>query len=812
MNRYSQMKVPQMKMKSIGCRSSLLLITVTGLFADVIPSVARADTEVSLASTNIAGVTCATISYDCIEPSAVQVYLGTTLIIDYESDGDVVTAPRYPCFDESQFGTGPHTLTVDATCGTTTTSDSVVAAFSNPSVALFESVQDQYSWSTGDTVEVLLVAQSSGLTLAVDFSAVDTGYTSGDEVVTDIGGGLYQVQYGLTSTNTTGPGTYTLPVQITDGTVTRTHWNAIEVRYTPDPAGTVTIHDDNGGDFVIGEFPTGTLGSVGPVTNSFTIDPQPGAVAQLSGEIWSSASLDGQAVLINVREMGTGGFAATEVWIEDSVCGLTSPTCFAYIDVPLAIRSSKLDDVDQDDDLSLEMSLGLYFPSGPNFTGAIGLPDWTLDKAPPNNIMMKGRLTYQQLIQSGTPNPEHVLHPQVGTLSLTSRTAPVRRATIEISDTCSHTYKTQTQEDGSWAAWVPKQCTNKDYTVRAKPVTTFGMFNVATRDGNDQTHVSTIGTANIPGSSHDWGSKHYGHTDIEYGEFSTFMAGIRVQEWAKPYLVGDGKVNLFPALFFKFVAGQDAPGNCAGTSCYSGQTITVGAGAKNPDHKDEWTLAHESYHWFQDMFMAKFDGNAGSNAWAGAFGEGFASMMQRELLTTTWVFKMFEAGVGEAENPDFQGNFKEAGGVKGNWKEALPLDLYAVTGDQGSGGWSWRILSDFFDGSETEVHGTFTRYTSDGAIASANPTMTNFGTAFDTVGSAAMFQDVIVRYLGGHFMPANASRPDLDSRGEVGLDMTEFLDGILCRGHEDWVDMEPLVLDMMDFQAYDPNSGPPSCP
>src|SRR5690606_31177403 len=121
------------------------------------------------------------------------------------------------------------------------------------------------------------------------------------------------------------------------------------------------------------------------------------------------------------------------------------------------------------------------------------------------------------------------------------------------------------------------------------------------------------------------------------------------------------------------------------------------------------------------------------NAWAGAFGEGFASMMMKELLGTVWKFNSFN-GVSQSELLDFEGNFKRDDNGTGDWVAALPLNLYSTTGDQGSGGWSWRILWDFQDGAGAEPANTFTRYDDgSGLIVSANPTMTNWGT-FDTFG------------------------------------------------------------------------------
>lgn len=578
----------------------------------------------------------------------------------------------------------------------------------------------------------------------------------------------------------------------------------------------IEFQDVASGDFVYGDMPEGPLSSVALL--SAAIDPRPGGVALVTAQIWSEDNLDGTALIINVREEGTGGYASSEVWVSSSTCPSGPPVgCFAEIYFPLTIRPSNIDDVDDEDELDVELSLGIFTPAGPEFTTAVPLPDpWIVATQPANTIAMSGRLSYARLHQVGKSNPMDALHPQFGILSVSQEVTPLRRVTIEVADTCAHTYTTETRKDGFWHMYVPKECVDTNYTVNAKPLTSFGMYRVRTRDFNDVVYAVPIGSANVPGTTKSWGDAFFNPTLGPYGEFSTFMVGVEVQEWAKPYLVGDGKVGTFPWMNFSYEEGQlaDHP-DCEGTSCYSSaeQMIRVGSGEDNPDQKDEWTLTHEAFHWFQDMFMVKLDGNSSGAgfAWSAGFGEGFASMMHGNMRSEPWMF-IAAKNVFGAEHLDFQGNFTEAGAIADNWVPALPFDLYATTGDAGSGGWSWRILWDFFDDSDVEPGTVFARFDDDGSntIGVSNPATQNFGSGFDTIGTAAMFQDVLVRYLGGNHMPANASRPALATRGDAGLDMTEFLDGILCRGHLEWEDMEPIVLDMMDF-AYNPDGAPLSC-
>lgn len=733
-----------------------------------------------------------------------------------------MTVPRSLCLDEAKFGAGTHVIAVEADCGIASpsiTADSVSPNFSNPPVGLGSLELDNFAWSMGDTVSAILHAQDEDLDISVDFSAVDSEYTLGDEVVTDLGGGDYEIEYTLSSLNTRDPGEYRLPVEISDGVVVREHPGALLVWYTPAPTGVIEFQDTVSGDFVFGDLPTGALSTVSLDTESVVITTWPGAMAFVTAEVTTATNLDGTALIVNVREDGTGGYATSEVWINESTCSAGSPsTCVATIQIPLRISPSRIDDVSDDDNLDIELSLGVYTPSGAAFTGSILLPDpWIVSKQPANTIAMTGRQTYLRLRQVGIANPQNPIHPQYGIAEVSPETNPLRRVTIEVSDGCSHTYTTETNKSGSWQMYVPKECASNTYTVKVKPITSFGIYHVRTRDHDDVLPAIEIGTQSIGGTAFNWPTQHWDLLELEYGNFSTFMIGVQLQEWAKPYLVGDGKVKGFPWMNFSFERGEVVdPGlECDITSCYAsgGGTIFVGAGDSNRDEEDEWALTHEAFHWYQDMFMAALDGNGSSNTWAGAFGEGFASMMHGPLRGDQYKITS-TSFLSQAELTEYEGNFVEAADIADNWFPGLPFDLYNTTGDNGSGGWSWRILWDFFDDSDIEPDEVFARMDDDGSgtISVSDPDTQNFQVGFDEIGSPEKFQDVIVRYLGGNLMPDNTSRPDLDDRGEDGLDMTEFLDGMQCRGHEEWDDMEVIVLDMMDFQEYDPFGAPVSCP
>lgn len=302
-----------------------LLVATLAISAAVTPSEAYA-VDVSLIPPSAPGVTCVNITYDCVEPSFVEISVDATIAGTYTPGLDIITVPRSICFTEAAYGGGDRTIAVEAHCGgrvPVITTDNISATFANPPVGLQGIEDEQIEWSVGDTISIIIHAQDEGLDVAIDFSAVDSDYTVGDEIVTDLGDGDYEVEYVLSSVNTRSAGEYRLPVELSAGTVSRTYSDAVLVRYTPSPTGVIEFQDVLNGDFVFSDMPTGTY--TGVSLTSALIRPQPGALATVEAEIWSENNLDGTALIVNAREAGTDGYASTEVWISGSTCSSIPP-------------------------------------------------------------------------------------------------------------------------------------------------------------------------------------------------------------------------------------------------------------------------------------------------------------------------------------------------------------------------------------------------------------------------------------------------------------------------------------------------------
>ncbi|MFY0538047.1 hypothetical protein [Nannocystis pusilla] len=168
---------------------------VSLLVGQLAPSVALGDVELLVLPPEVPGVTCAMLAYDCHDPEAVQILIDNNVVLDYVAGNDAFSIPRAPCFNESDFGSGTHTLAVEATCGGIDTDDSSSVSFANPPVGLVGVEHTQFEWTAGQTALILVHAQEEDLDIEVDFGEVDTDYVLGSETVVDRGNGLYEVSY-----------------------------------------------------------------------------------------------------------------------------------------------------------------------------------------------------------------------------------------------------------------------------------------------------------------------------------------------------------------------------------------------------------------------------------------------------------------------------------------------------------------------------------------------------------------------------------------------------------------------------------------
>lgn len=167
------------------------------------------------------------------------------------------------------------------------------------------------------------------------------------------------------------------------------------------------------------------------------------------------------------------------------------------------------------------------------------------------------------------------------------------------------------------------------------------------------------------------------------------------------------------------------------------------------------------------------------------------------------------------------GNYvKEGAGPSTTWWPGLPSNLFVAVIGVMDGGWPHRILWDIYHFSDSpEVETSFTRLVCANGTCQVGPLpeLEEHG-QFDQVGHLFIFRDIVQSYIGGNAMKSNPVVADpqsewyYDDRGFAGLDSTEFIDGLVCRGGANHQDVEKLVRDVMDFQLYFAADAPTSCP
>jgi hypothetical protein len=246
------------------------------------------------------------------------------------------------------------------------------------------------------------------------------------------------------------------------------------------------------------------------------------------------------------------------------------------------------------------------------------------------------------------------------------------------------------------------------------------------------------------------------------------------------------------------------PGGCGtGGKCPLAERLYLGSARAGPPYTNEnrdewdwWVMAHEFYHYFHHMFQAKKPtyGSGAKFAWT----EGFATGMASASLLTKYSVQE----VGSDANPAF---VVENLDYNGEIVNGVPLQAVMPVNGEFSDGWVWRILWDLADPTsqqEPEPEDTFFKLG-----YNAYPDFDRV----DGTGLVKLF-DTLVGYLGGNQLAPNPAlgNPDNNGRGPAGLELWDFLDGFLCRGHATEAELTPLVNEVMDH-AYD-YGGPIACP
>lgn len=187
---------------------------------------------------------CFSLSYACEEPESVKVHIDSALAMQWHRPNELGPgeslglAPSSYCHHTYELGSGLHDFALTAVCGGTPTSDSVNASTTPPDFRIGRLIADQSSYAAGDTLTLELDAGVDGLTVQGSFALLDSAYTTGSETVTPLGGGLYEIEYTISTSNQEELGEKPVGVVVSNGSRNKSHF--LIIRYllmaTPAPA------------------------------------------------------------------------------------------------------------------------------------------------------------------------------------------------------------------------------------------------------------------------------------------------------------------------------------------------------------------------------------------------------------------------------------------------------------------------------------------------------------------------------------------------------------------------------------------------
>lgn len=239
------------------------------------------------------------------------------------------------------------------------------------------------------------------------------------------------------------------------------------------------------------------------------------------------------------------------------------------------------------------------------------------------------------------------------------------------------------------------------------------------------------------------------------GAFNIFDVFVRGTDFAWTNLGGKP-----PPLTVQWARGAD-PGACPGSSCFTSRsnTIHVKSTAEDTDEFDDAVLGHEFGHFLENAF-SRGDSPGGFHDGSPtdprlAWSEGYGTYTGAEIFGTPYYVDTWASGAARIDISDSGYRANPAGGLQQRLPEALVSELL------------W--------------------------------TLSHGGDLTDPLGSAAVF-DVL-----GAYFPSTR----LVDRGVEGVDLVDFLDGLMCRatGRERYVRL--VAVDHLDF-PYD-FAGPGAC-
>ena len=806
-----------------------------------------------LAGTAFSGYACFDLGFRCDRPAFASLKRDGNVVWAWGGarDDETSPTPTSTCVDTDDVASDTYDFTLTQGCaGEVQTSLPLALATNENGVDVEAVATNQLYYEAGDTIVVNIQTSGTGLVASVDFSAIDSSYTTGAESDNEVSTGEYAVTYTLSTANTRPSGDHYLPYEIRSVGGALLGSGRIRVRYLPDgPMRTVVA----GGMFQAAPAPSRPVD--GSVTLVSVTDTATDETADIFDESYPDFSNPSSAILgrggrffeVEVETRGTtqrplaavivdtAGSGHYTVPLTPSQVNCAGSTCTYIAPVVIASRTPGTSHADVNLELEVvELLSGVG--SGPDSVlyGAHD-PDW--------EYLVSGWVVYPATPLE--PNCDDGELYQCGVQNAAESSRIAEGMIIRLVTQCNEPFYTFVDPVGHFELPFNSACGDQPAQLRATSWLEPAPYAVAVFDraagedyvfeGYEEELVPSL-TNNPndyrtykefllidPVTQSDSFIPDNVATSADPLEIFTAIqsdvlaSALHLGLTARGSLAYQGKW-IDPAETHQFNILMDVDEVCTLNGQHDNwnsypSTLHPGFIHIAPELRwSEFGLQHEMGHYLHNYWTADGLGLYGR------FGEPMANVHAASVSKTSWMAAY------SAENLDYNGSTQQAqmnfytspndpdipvakcpdgdswccSKAKNpvNWTDEDP-DSHACMMTE-SQGWYWRIFYDLADGTGPEP------------VNYLNPDNPNFDLingyleTSDPLDDAIM--DVVLKYLGGQNLPAN---PDYVDRGIPHSDVVDVLDGMMCRGHMSEMQATDLLHGVMSFE-YD-FDGPEYC-
>jgi hypothetical protein len=827
----------------MGIRVVRFALVVASIVASAVPGLAGSAGVSSSAAQDVRIVSAAPhgpiTGYTCLSAQTTFRRIGAVRLladgqelarIDDPEKTSRLTGGTTLCFDTAQIPNGSHQVEVaftaeDGRVGRAT----IRLSTDNPPFRLTGVFPDRPFYRGGQTIEMSLEATHTGLTVAVDFSKIDSGYRTGSETVVPQPDGRYLVRYALSPANSRAVGLYPISVRLSGQGKSRLYADGISIGLLPRRDSPLSLTGDGHETRIFAPLPRASespleilsLGSsaVGPVRVGETVRIS-GFVAASRGAEHAAFAAAARAVTIFYSEMNSDGFSRMPV--ELTPCSDGPPGCLGRFAVDLELTPGGAESLMGLETLNLRFALE---DARGGISGAASLPvpaEPVLGAPPPPSgpFHVSGKFQYR------APNPIFVQNGpnDINMLSQYQVEHPVRFATVRVirdSDGVSLAF-TRTNKYGDFAMDFSSPLGGLVHVAAYTDVDTAGRkLRVYDTSVQDYTLSSSSWVPQFEPDKHLVTSSSQAQWLIFDNlaraiDFVSDFAGKSLPRisvlWEHGYAQGLPNSN--------YVGGR----NCTLTSYYNrteGGSGQLHLTSKLPnvypdtdDVEDEDTGMHECVPKPGEFLGGDLD-DFDSPVQVHEFGHFAQHHMNRAESCTHGVKEPKSAwceGEPTAMGQTILGSrFYYDRTLNGNGVEVLTVEsvdqntggsnnqgLMPVCGPY-SDGWVWRLLYDFFDPKSSSLGDIVWIWAPAANVAPEPVTVSaegvHFGSDFDRIGNIKAVMDVLAEYM-------SVDDPTPPDRGPAGPEFVDFLDGWIAQGNGQQLDILTLAFNVMRL-GYD---------